>query len=143
MLVSKDHIKNLIPQREPILMIDELVEQDEHKTVTSFLVTPENMFMRDGKLQEGGLLENIAQSAAARAGYYYHQMNENPPLGFIGAISKVKIEGFPEANDLLKTTIEMKSEVFNITLIRGFVEVNGNIIADCEMKIVIDDNRKK
>ena len=75
MLIDQANITKLIPQRPPILMIDALLEQDDVSTSTSFEVRSDDMFIRDGKLLPEGMLENIAQTAAARAGYYYHQQN--------------------------------------------------------------------
>ena len=142
MLIEKKDIESLVPQRSPILMIDELIEQDEQKTVTHFEVLNTNLFIRNGEMEEAGIIENIAQSAAARAGYYYQQQNATPPLGFIGAVSKVKINRYPKVGEKLKTLIEMKSEVFNITLIKGSSFVGDEQIAECEMKIVIDDQTR-
>lgn len=123
-------------------MIDTLDYQDDQRTETAFEVLSSNMFVRDGKMQEGGVIENIAQTAAARAGYYYQQHNETPPLGFIGAVSKVVIDRYPSVGETLRTVVTMKSEVFNITLITGQTFVGDEQIAQCEMKIVIDDPRK-
>ena len=140
MLVNKNEIEQLIPQRAPILMIDTLLSQDELKTETTFEVLESNIFIRNNHLQEGGIIENIAQSAAARAGYYYKTNNLTPPLGFIGGISKLEIFANPKVGDVLRTVIEKKNEVFNITLIKGTSFVGEQAIATCEMKIVIDDS---
>lgn len=142
MLVEKNNITDLLPQRHPILMIDSLISQNELVTVTNFEVLDSNMFVRDNELQEGGIIENIAQSAAARAGYYYKIHNQTPPMGFIGAVTKVIIARYPKVGETLRTVIEMKSEVFNITLVKGITFVGEEQIAECEMKIVIDDSKK-
>lgn len=144
MLVDKENITDLLPQRAPILMVDTLEEWDKEtrETKTSFVVEESNMFVKDGKLQEGGVIENIAQTAAAGAGYYYKINNETPPLGFIGAVSKVKINRYPNVGEKLHTTVAIKNEVFTVTLVTAYSEVNGERIAECEMKIVIDDPRK-
>jgi len=141
MLITKDKITELIPQRPPILMIDELVAQDDQQTITAFEIKPDNLFVSDHELEEAGIIENIAQSAAARAGYYYQLHNQKPPLGFIGAISKVIISRYPKVGEKLKTVIVLKSEVFNISLIKGTTFVGETQIAECEMKIVIDDQK--
>ena len=142
MLVEKNNITDLLPQRDPILMVDSLISQTETATETMFTIIPTNMFVRDHELQEGGILENIAQSAAARAGYYYKLQNQIPPMGFIGAITKVLIARYPKVGETLKTVIEIKSQVFNITLVKGTTFVGEEQIAECEMKIVIDDSKK-
>ena len=142
MLVDKNNITDLLPQREPILMIDFLISSDETTTVTNFEVRDSNMFVRDNELQEGGIIENIAQTAAARAGYYYKTQNQTPPMGFIGAITKVIIARYPKVGEVLRTMVEVKSEVFSVTLVKGVTFVGEEQIAECEMKIVIDDTKR-
>jgi hypothetical protein len=60
-------------------------------------------------------------------------------IGFIGSIKNLVIETLPKVGDELKTTIEVVSEVFAITLVNAKVEVGERLIASCEMKISITD----
>ena len=62
-------VKALIPQKPPFIMIDRLVHFDEVFTRTEFKIVPDNIFVEGGKLLESGLVENIAQTCAARLGY--------------------------------------------------------------------------
>ena len=137
MLIDQENITKLVPQRPPILMIDSLILQDKDSTVTHFEVREDNMLVRDGELMPEGMIENIAQTAASRAGYEYHIRSVTPPLGFIGAISKVNIHQLPKVGEVLKTTVTVKSEIFGITLIKGEIHLNDTLAAECEMKIVI------
>jgi hypothetical protein len=60
---------SLIPQRPPFVMIGSLLYNDEKVTRTTYRVSQQNIFVEHGLFREPGLLENIAQTAAARAGY--------------------------------------------------------------------------
>ncbi len=142
MLTTKENIPQIIPQRPPIVMIDQLISQEEKQSVTEFQIQPDGLFVRDGKLTEGGIIENIAQTAAAGAGYHYRKQGEVPPLGFIGAVSKVEVLRNPSVGETLRTVVEIKHEVFTVTLVQGTSFVGEEKIAGCEMKIVIDDPRK-
>ena len=63
-------IKSLIPQREPILLVDALVGVEGDMARTQLTVRRDNSFVGDdGLLAEPGLIEHIAQSASAFAGY--------------------------------------------------------------------------
>ena len=62
-------IHELLPQREPFVMVDKLVYFDEKTTTTSFLVREDNLFVENGRLNACALAENIAQTCAARLGY--------------------------------------------------------------------------
>ena len=68
--MSKYCIEKLIPQRSPILMVDELLEADGEEATTCFTIRPDNLFIGvDELLEETGLIEHMAQSASALAGY--------------------------------------------------------------------------
>jgi predicted hotdog family 3-hydroxylacyl-ACP dehydratase len=61
----EENVLNLIPQKPPFVMIGRLLHWDEKLTRTSFLVNDDNVFVEDGEFREPGLIENIAQTAAA------------------------------------------------------------------------------
>ena len=84
-IISGEGILNLIPQRPPIVMVDSFCGIEDDCSYSGLTVTDDNIFCQEGKLQEAGIIEHIAQSAAARIGYIYLQKNEPVPLGFIGS----------------------------------------------------------
>lgn len=136
-LVSKEDIIDYIPQKPPIVMVDAIISCTDTDVVTQFEVVKDNVFVRDYVLQEPGIIENMAQTAAAKAGYEVKKRNAEPFLGFIGAIKDLKIYAFPKVGDVLKTTVTVKMDVMGITLISAESVCGGNKIAECEMKIVI------
>lgn len=137
MLLKGAQILELIPQRPPMVMVDKLFTVEEKKTVTGLTIRPENIFVMDGLFREPGIIENIAQSAAVGVGYFFHNKEEKIPTGFIGAIKNLIINFLPEANSELNTEIIVEHEVFNATLIKGSVFLQGKLVAECEMKIFL------
>lgn len=137
MLVNKENIISYIPQKPPFVMIGQLVGSDETTTSTTFQVRSDNIFVEDGVLSESALVENIAQTAAARAGYLVKKENLPVMIGYIGAIKDLEIFILPKINDNLETEIVIKHQVFDVTLISGTVRCNGKLLAQCEMKIFI------
>ena len=131
------NIIRYIPQREPIVMVDELLESKNNKTITGFKIKTDGIFVQSGKLQEPGLIENIAQTAAAGVGYQFALNEELVPPGFIAAIKNLHIHYLPSVGEELITTVEILEEVFDMSLIKGEISVNDRIIVDCEMKIVL------
>jgi predicted hotdog family 3-hydroxylacyl-ACP dehydratase len=136
-LVHKQQITDYIPQKQPIVMIDTLDFCEGAVTKTSFKVEETNIFVKNGILHEPGIIENIAQTAAAKAGYEVKQMGKEPLLGFIGAVKDLKIHDFPKVGETLETTVTIKTEVMDVTIIEGCSTCNGKKIAECEMKIFI------
>jgi predicted hotdog family 3-hydroxylacyl-ACP dehydratase len=130
-------IVRYIPQRQPIVMIDTLVAVHEKVTETSFLVKVGALFVEEGILQEAGLIENIAQTAAAGVGYQCAVNNEAVPVGFIGAVKNLTIEYLPKVGEVLNTRVEVLEEIFDMSLIKGESFVNEKRVLVCEMKIVL------
>lgn len=129
-------VKTIIPQQPPFVMIDRLVHFDNIFTRTEFEIKPDNLFVEDGKLLEAGLLENIAQTCAARLGYINSIiLKDDVRLGFIGAVKSLFINKLPCVHSTLETTIEVVNEVFNITLVNATTLCNGEVLLTCEMKI--------
>ncbi len=127
----------LIPQREPFVLVDKIVEHDEISTKTQFIIKDGHILCRNGLLIESGLVENMAQSAAAGAGYKFMSEGKEIPLGFIGSVDKLKIYFLPESGKKLETEIKIEHKVMNITLVSCKVEVDGQLAAQCRMKIFI------
>ena len=46
--------------------------------------------------KEPGLVENIAQTAAARAGYISHTENKPVLVGYIGAVNNLQVFSLPK-----------------------------------------------
>lgn len=137
LLVSKEHITEYIPQAHPIVMIDTLNYCEGAITKTTFKVEEGNLFVKNGILHEPGIIENIAQTAAVKAGYEVKKHGVEPLLGFIGAVKNLKIYAFPKIGEVLETTVVIKNEIMGVTLIEGNSICNGIKIAECEMKIFI------
>lgn len=131
------NVTRYIPQRAPIVMVHELLESNGSITVTSFTIMQEALFVKDGALQEPGLIENMAQAAAAGVGYQFALKEEPIPPGFIGAIKNLSITSLPQTGQQLITRVEILEEIFGITLIKAEISVQAKIIASCEMKIVL------
>lgn len=142
MIVSKEHIQPLIPQRQPFVMIDALLHSDEKSTRTAFQVRPENIFVVDGLFREPGLLENIAQTAAAGVGYVVQKEKRPAPMGYIGAVKNFEVFDLPPINAELETEIRVTNQIFDITVITGSIKCNERQIARCEMKIFISNHKK-
>ncbi len=139
-----EDILSLIPQRPPFVMVDALVNADDTSATTRYRVNAADIFVENGFLTEPALIENIAQTAAARMGHLCRLRNEAVPVGFIGAVQQFELAELPAVGDELETTIEIKNQVFDVTIISGAVYCNGKMLAKCDMKIFIKpDNQIK
>jgi len=139
-MISSDII-SFIPQRRPFVMVSTLSHVDETITRTEFIIDPENIFVDDSKFTEAGLLENIAQTAAAGEGYRALVNKKAVIVGYIAAVKNFEVFQLPEVNDVLTTEVAIMHHIFNVTNIKGTVSCNGLTIAECQMKIFINDTQ--
>src|SRR6476646_5602171 len=110
--MEQHDILSLIPQRPPFVMIDKLLMINEKGATSIFKISEKNLFLSDGFLAEAALIENIAQTAAARMGYISLKEDKPAPVGYLGAVQN-----------------------FNVLIISGKIICNKKNIASCNMKI--------
>jgi predicted hotdog family 3-hydroxylacyl-ACP dehydratase len=116
-------------------MIDRIVYKDEKHSSSSFLVQAGNVLVKDGYLTEGGMVENMAQTAAAHAGVLANKLDQPVGLGYIGAIKNLEVFALPEINNTLDTEITLDNQIFDVTLLSAKVKCNDEVYAQCQMKV--------
>jgi predicted hotdog family 3-hydroxylacyl-ACP dehydratase len=137
-MTAINDIQSLIPQKPPFVMVDKLLSVTEMATTTGFSIKADNIFVQDGVFKEPGLVENIAQTAAASAGYVSYTENKPVLVGYIGAVNNLQVFALPKTGDELITEITTENQIFDVTLISGKITCNGQLIAQCKMKIFIN-----
>lgn len=142
MLATRDDITKYIPQRDPIIMVHELVEADDHHAVTNLMIEPDNVFVSNEYFREPGLVENIAQTAAMHVGYQCALKNIPIPIGYIAAVKDLKIFSLPRHNTRIATSVKITNKVLDVTVVEGRVEQEGNLLCSCEMRIFAKINSK-
>ena len=136
-------ILKLLPQRRPYIMVDRLTHFDWVTAKTVFAVRDDNLFCKDGVMEEAGLVENIAQTCAARTGYkqLLENLNESYKIkiGVIAMIHSLEMKRCPAVGEVLETSMAIEEEYFSTTLIRSEVKIGDETIAICKMKLFLTD----
>ncbi len=131
-------IHELLPQREPFVMIGALTAFTMKKIVTETVVRPEGPLHDGDALSAAGLVENVAQTCAARIGYINkYILHRGIDVGYIGAVRSFSVRALPKAGTRLVTSVEVLEEVFSMTLVSATVTAEGEVIAAGEMKIAV------
>ena len=138
-ILTDSELLEYIPQRPPIVMIDALYYASASSSKTGLTIDEDNLFLQNGKMSTMGLIENIAQTAAISAGYFYKSNNQPVKIGFIGSVKQLEVVHWPNVGDQIITEIKEIQEVMNIKIIEGIIYLNDDKIASCEMKIFILD----
>jgi predicted hotdog family 3-hydroxylacyl-ACP dehydratase len=131
-------ILDLIPQRPPMVMIDKLTHSDERSAIGRLFIKESNVFCHEGRMQEAGLMEIIAQTAAAHKGYLQLSAQKAVKPGFIGSIKNLVIHSLPEINTEVLAEIIIENELLGYTIISGRILQNNLIVAECEMRILTE-----
>lgn len=134
MMIS-NNIEELIPQRHPFILVDQLVICNDKLIESSFQIPMKHPLVSNGQLSVGGLVENIAQTAAAGNGYEAREKGTDIPKGFIGGIKNLNVKRLPMTNSKLLTKVILQDRIMGFNLIIGEVIEGGEIIASCGMKI--------
>lgn len=133
-------IHTLLPQQEPFVMVGCLTQIDEVKCMTETLVKAENIFVDNGSFSASGLIENIAQTCAARIGFVNkYIMQKGIQIGFIGAIRSMEVLSLPKVGQTITTVVEVVEEVFGMTLAHATVTCDGMVLVTTDIKIALKE----
>ena len=133
-------IHELLPQQEPFVMVSRLVHFDDVRTVCEMDIQADNIFVEDGHFNASGMIENIAQTCAARIGYVNkYILKKAVQIGFIGAIRNLEVIGFPEVGQKITTIVDVIEEVFGMTLATAVIKQGGSTLVTTEMKIAVKE----
>mgnify|MGYP000926596639 CR=1 FL=1 len=133
-------VTDLLPQKKPFKMVDTLIFADAKRIQTSFTIQPDNVLVDDGVFTEGGMIENMAQSAAAGTGYFFTSQNKEVPIGYIGALKNVQVWHRAQIGDTIETELETLHTIGNATIVSGKIFFQKELFASCELTIFVQEN---
>lgn len=136
------NIENFLPQGPPFIMVGSLIHADGKKTISGFRVAGDNVLVEDGLFTEAGLLENIAQTAAAGAGAQAVLHNEPPRKGYIARVRIFLIVDLPKTGDELVTEVSQTESFFPMQRVEGKVYCREKLLAQCQMTIFLLEESK-
>ena len=140
--IHGENLIALIPQKVPFVLVSALLSVSENHSVTSFVFDESHVLCHNGKLTVAGLMENMAQTAAAKMGYECALQGKKIPIGFIGDVRDFSFTRLPSAGEELITEIVIVNQIFDVSIITGSVKVNGEEIARGKMKIFVEPESK-
>ena len=131
-------IHTVLPQQEPFVMVGRMTHFELGTSTTETLVRADNLFVDDGFFSPCGLMENIAQTCAARIGFYNkYILEKDVQIGYIGAIRDYKVLGKAPVGSVITTKVDVLEEVFGMTLAEATVQCDGQTIATGQVKLAV------
>jgi predicted hotdog family 3-hydroxylacyl-ACP dehydratase len=128
----------ILPQQEPFVMVGTLTSFEMTTSTTETEIKGENIFVDNGTFSASGLMENIAQTCAARIGFYNkYILKKDVQVGFIGAIRNYVVNELPKVGSTIITKVDILEEVFGMTLANAEVRCGDRVLATAEIKLSI------
>lgn len=135
------NIQEYLPHREPLLMVDGIIELCKEKVITRFSIQADNIFLLNNQLQESGLIENMAQTCASIVGqsFFDDQSNDTKVIGFITSIKKVNIFSLPHLGQEIITKAKLVSQYENICNVSCETFCEDELLGTAEINLFIQE----
>ena len=145
--INKDQIKNLLPHREPMLLIDELRDIKKLHSATAVLNVKKDSFFVQGHFPEQPVMpgvlivESFGQAAAALTAHGLDKSTYEDKLVFLMGIEKARFRNpvIPDCELLLK--IEAIRSHGRVWKYKGEAFVNEKKMADAIWSATIVDKK--
>jgi predicted hotdog family 3-hydroxylacyl-ACP dehydratase len=119
-------------------MIDKLIAFSADASTTETTVSASNIFVDNGYFSASGMMENIAQTCAARVGFYNKYVLHNEvQIGFIGAIRNYMIHELPAVGTVIHTKVDIIQDIFGMTLANATIVSGDKVFVTAEVKLSV------
>tara|TARA_B100000989_G_scaffold12359_1_gene8443 strand:- start:1045 stop:1497 length:453 start_codon:yes stop_codon:yes gene_type:complete len=146
--LNKEQIKNLLPHREPMLLIDELIKINKLKSATAIVNVKKNSFFVQGHfpnepVMPGVLIvEAFGQAAAALTAAGIDKSTYENKLVFLMTIEKARFRSPVIPDCKLELNIEAIRSHGRVWKYMGEAVVDGKKMADAQWAATIVDRKK-
>lgn len=131
-------IHTVLPQQEPFVMVGCMTHFELATSTTETPVREDNIFVDDGHFSASGMMENIAQTCASRVGFYNkYILHKDVQVGFIGAVRNYDVFALAPVGSVVTTTVDVREEVFGMTLADARVMCGDKLLASAEIKLSV------
>ena len=146
--LSKEDIKSLLPHREPMLLIDELINIKKLKSATAIVNVKKESFFVQGHfpgepVMPGVLIvEAFGQAAAALTAAGIDKSTYENKLVFLMTVDKARFRSPVIPNYKLELNIEAIRSHGKVWKYQGEAFVDGKKMADAQWAATIVDRKK-
>lgn len=139
-MLNKEEIKNIIPQRDPFLMIDEVEEYVPGKSAIAYKNVNAQEWYFKGHFPGNPIMPGvlIAESLAQTGAVAILSMNENKGKNALfGGIDKMKFKKMVVPGDRLKLEVRIIKRKGPIGVGEAIATVNESIVAKGELTFAL------
>ncbi len=146
--INKDEIKKLLPHREPMLLIDKLINIVPLKSATAIINVKKGNFYFDGHfpgqpVMPGVIIvEAFGQAAAALTAYGIDSKEYENKLVYLMSVDRARFRNPVIPDCELHLDIEAIRSHGKVWKYKGVAKINGKKVADAEWAATIVDRNK-
>ena len=146
--ISKEEIQKLLPHREPMLLIDKLVNIVPLKSATAIVYVKKEKFFFDGHfpgqpVMPGVLIvEAFGQAAAALTAHGVDLKEYENKLVYLMSVDKARFRNPVIPDCELHLDIEAVRSHGKVWKYKGVAKVNGKKVADAEWAATVVERNK-
>ena len=147
MILNKKEIRNLLPHREPMLLIDELIDIKKLHSATSIMNVKKDAFYVDGHFPENPVMpgvlivEAFGQAAAALTAHGIDNSEYENKLVFLMSVEKARFRKPVIPDCKLELKIEAIRSHGKVWKYKGEAYVQGQRMADAQWSATIVDKK--
>lgn len=132
---------DLLPHEGPMRLVDALLEHSEERERVQAVIEPAGLFCdATGRLSRAGLVEILAQSVAAGAGYQQKIASERPPaIGYLVGMKDVSFSAMARAGDTLEITLQKGFKMESFAFVDGAVTRGDTLLAAGTLKLYTEE----
>ena len=146
--LNKDKIRDLLPHREPMLLIDELYDIKKLFSATALVKVKKDSFFVQGHFPDSPVMpgvlivESFGQAAAALTASGLDKSTYENKLVFLMGVEKARFRNpvVPDCDLILK--IEAIRSHGRVWKYKGIAKVDGKRMADAEWSATIVDRKE-
>ena len=146
--IDKKKIESLLPHREPMLLIDRLINIVHLKSATAIVKVKKDSFFVQGHfpgqpVMPGVLIvEAFGQAAAALTAYGVDLKEYKDKLVYLMSVEKARFRNPVLPDCELHLEIEAVRSHGRVWKYKGLAKVNGKVMADAQWAATIVDRKK-
>ena len=145
--LNKDQIKELLPHREPMLLIDEIFDIKKLHSATALVKVKKNSFFVQGHFPENPVMpgvlivESFGQAAAALTAHGLDKSTYENKLVFLMVVEKARFRNPVVPDCKLELNIEAIRSHGRVWKYKGEAFVDGKKMADAQWSATIVDRK--
>jgi len=146
--IGKDQIKKLLPHREPMLLIDKLINVVPLKSATGIVNVKKGSFYLEGHFPDQPVMpgvfivEAFGQAAAALTALGIDSKEYKNKLVYLMSVDKARFRRPVMPDCELHLDIEAIRSHGKVWKYKGVAKINGKKVADAEWAATIVDRNK-